>query len=126
MRLNYNARSNDGSKPLVLLGTDKNRVEIYLRAEADGQTTLLACSGDSAVLPQKNYQQGPYESMAQAIAARRAITHDLLRRGYIDSEETIAIWAIAAQRALKHIRETKKFSKANYKFDPKDVFPEKY
>ncbi|GAB1264134.1 PA4575 family protein [Aurantivibrio infirmus] len=126
MRLNYNAQSNDGSKPSVLLLNENDRVEIYLRAEPDGQTTLLACSGDKVALPKKSYQQGPYESMEQAVAARRAIVHDLLRRGYTYSEDAVAIWAIAAQRALKQIRKTKRSSKANYKFDPKDVFPEKY
>jgi len=121
MRLDYNFDVPDTVNPLVMTAVQGKRVELYLREDEDGSNTMLAYAGDTNAI-EREMSQGPYVNRRQALAARKAIVGELLRKGYSLAIEALPIWALNAQRQIKAMREQKNNSKVNTQFDPKDVF----
>ena len=121
MRLRYDQSTPGSPAPLVLLGPNGQRVEMHIRSETDRTSALIALSGNLGNLPEKDHQQGPFQSIAHAIGARRAIAAELLDLGFRLSDEH-ALWTLAAQRLVKQMRETKAASRADYRFHPRDVY----
>lgn len=99
----------------------ERRVEIHVRVDDDGITTMLAYSGTGQE-PDRAMQQGPYQRLDEAIGARRAILIELIGQGYQISQDAVPIWSLQAQRDIKQMRTIKEASDASYSFDPKDVF----
>jgi hypothetical protein len=121
MRLRYDTAVSADAKPLVLIGPQETRVEIHLREEPDASASLLAFSGLAGGQPQKTVQQGPYQTLDQAIAAKRAIAAQLKDAGFAQSEQH-PLWSLNAQRNINSQRVEKQRSAVDYRFDPKDVF----
>lgn len=120
MRLNYNLQIPDQKNPLVLLGSDAARVEIHMREEVSGVTTLFAFAGQKCV--ERKCAQGPYETRDQALAARKAIIAELIRTGFQLQENEVPLWSFDVQREIRQMREYKSESAVDTRFDPKDVF----
>jgi len=93
------------SDPLVLTRDDW-RVEIHWRQDADGLATLLAYAGRD-IAPERVTQQGPFQSVAQAIGARGAIVKQLLAKGYCLRGELHPAWTINVKRDIRVMRERK-------------------
>ena len=120
MRLNYSLPLPDDKNPLVLLGANAARVEIHMRQEANGVTTLFAFAGCDQI--ERKCAQGPYETRDQALAARKAIFAELVRTGFELAQSELPLWSLAAQREIKQMRVEKSQSTVDTRFDPKDVF----
>ena len=123
MKLYYDKSIPDNIAPLILKkrGTP-SRIEIFIRKDKDNHALLLAFCGDDGMMPSKAIQQGPYQSIDEAIAARNAITGQLLTRGYKLKQQLYPNWITHCQRELNAIIKQKSQSKADYTFHPEDVF----
>lgn len=121
MLIDYDARISSDRRPLVLCRDDGQRVEMHLLRDEAECFALFAFAGDGE-RPQRQQQQGPYHSPEQALGARRAIATALLRQGYRPVPDEPAIWALAAQRAVRALREEHRRYWVSYRFDPKDVY----
>ena len=106
--------------PLVLLHHGW-RIEIHLRHDENGITTLLAYAGRTAT-PERVTHQGPFQRAGQAVGARRAIVQPLLTNGYQLASSEPPIWSLRAQRDIRAIRDLKQRSCVSYEFNPRDVF----
>lgn len=120
MRLQYDPTIPSGSAPLILR-CGPRRVEIHLRRDEENLVALLAFAGEEGP-PERTVIQGPFQSMEQAVGARRAIAAPLLERGFEVDREVHPIWTLAAQRSINAVREGHRANVVNYRFDPKDVF----
>ena len=120
-RLNYTDDTGSGLQPVVLKDPSGLRVECHLRTEEDGSATLLALSGRGDRVG-KSKLQGPYETPAQAVAARKAIVAELVRMGFSLAPNEHPLWSMDAQRIIRQLRSVRANDSSRYKFDPKDVF----
>lgn len=120
-RLNYTDNTGSGMQPVVLVDQSGLRVECHLRAEEGASTTLLALSGRDGGVG-KSKLQGPYETPAQAVAARKAIVAALVRSGFSLLPNEHPLWSMDAQRIIRQLRSVRANDSSRYKFDPKDVF----
>lgn len=123
MRLRYDTTVPAGPAPLVLTKPGGQRVELHIRVDPNGSATLLAFGGqNSQNPPQKTTLQGPFEVYDQAVAAMRAIVAQLKDIGYEVAEEQLPLWSMVVQRAINEMRQRKRETELDYRFDPKDVF----
>ncbi|WP_341937280.1 PA4575 family protein [Marinimicrobium sp. C2-29] len=120
MRIQYSLTVPSGSAPLVLTSGPR-RVEIHLRHDEAGLFALIAFAGEEGP-PERTIMQGPFQSLEEAVGARRAIATPLLEQGYCVDSDTYPIWTLAAQRSINAVREGHRANVVNYRFDPKDVF----
>lgn len=110
------------SKEVVILTLDDWRVEIHLRQDDGGITTMLAYSGRKK-FPERSSLQGPFQCVDEAIGARRAIILELFQQGYGLVAGECPVWSLQAQRDIKAARDIKHESSLNYQFDlARDVF----
>lgn len=52
----------------------------------------------------------------------RAIVAQLKDIGYEVAEEQLPLWSMVVQRAINEMRQRKRETELDYRFDPKDVF----
>ncbi len=125
MKLDYDDSIPGGDEPLVMINEEsRRRVEIHIRTDSDRKSILFACMGRELKRPEEIVQveQGPFESLPHAVAAKRAIASQLKQRGFKVTPDRHAVWEVQVQKGINKIRQLKSESKGNYKFDPKDVF----
>ena len=123
MRLSYDSTIPAGRDAVVLLGPSGKRIELHLREEADGTATLLALAGpDDNSRPPTERQQGPYQHIDQAVAARRAIAGRLKAGGFRYAGDRPPLWSMTVQRSIRESRRRKASAAVDCTFDPKDVF----
>lgn len=125
MKLDYDDSIPGGDEPLVMLNSETwRRVEIHIKTDFEKKSILFAFMGRERRKPEEivKVRQGPFESLAHAVAAKRAIAWQLKQRGFEVQEGMHAIWEVQVQKGFNEIRQQKSESKGNYKFDPKDVF----
>lgn len=107
---------------LILVSDLDQRIEMHIRRDEDGTTTLYAFSGAHGELPTRDIQQGPFQSHDQAVGARQAIAAELLASGFRVLHHEPPIWQLPLQRQLNEARQLREAAKVNYRFDPKDVY----
>lgn len=125
MRLFYDKSIPATSQALVLRSAESWRVEIHVRHDEDGSSTLLALAGgDGDRAPAKTLLQGPYHHPDQATAAKRAIVAQLKEDGFEPLVDEHPHWSLHAQRSINAVREQKALAAGDYRFDPRDVYLE--
>lgn len=99
------------------------RIEMSLRTSSEGKWVMIALSGLNDRPPELSKLQGPYETQAQAIAARSAIAAQLLSKGFKALEDS-CIWNLQAQKALNDVRESHRHNPVDTTFFPYQVLPD--
>jgi len=97
------------------------RVEMLIKGNGDQTFTLVAQSGISGEPALLNKLQGPFHSRDQAVAARAAISQQLLNKQFQLIEPAVPIWTLQAMKALKPIRQQHQTHNPSDRFRPEDV-----
>lgn len=121
MHLQY-LQSDSGGEVLVL-GNDRQwRIEMYVLANDDDTFSLVALAGKESLVNEKIKVQGPYQDRSEAVAARSAIAGSLVSDGFSEGDYGLAQWRIAAQRAIREVRDAHRSFTTDCRFNPDDVY----
>lgn len=123
MRLQYDKTPMDSRQPLVLTGVGGQRIEIHIKKNHSDSFTLISFAGDSGCSPNKERLLGGYQHRDQAVAAARAIVASL-PAGVFRRSADEPRWSLEAQRIIRQMRLEQADNTGNYRFDPKDVYPD--
>lgn len=140
MKLAFNKGLPSGGAVLVLVkpaAHEWQRVEFYIKVDNDSVTlSALAGRSSSALLaqsdvakparmseqPTKWKQQGPFESVEQAVAIRNAIAQSLMAQAYQPLEGGLPLWELAHQRYWNQVQKVRMKAGVDTHFKPEDVF----
>ncbi len=108
----------------LILGNPADwQVELFVLANDDDSYSLVALSGQAGSgAPEKTKLQGPYQMREQALAARSAIAALLLEGEHRILPEAVPHWRMAAQRAIRELRDLRLRYFTDCSFDPQDVY----
>lgn len=107
---------------LILANAQQWRIEMYVLANHDDTFSLVALAGKRDLVNQKIKLQGPYQDRAEALAARSAIACSLHSSGFVSADPDTAQWRVAAQRAIREVRDAHRSYTTDCRFDPDDVY----
>ena len=110
--------------PITILIADNQRVEIYQKINEDNTHTMVALAGQSGQSPTKQICQGPFERVEQLLAIVGEVAASLTASGYITLEADAGQWQLMAQRINRDQERVRRDHQGNYRFDPKNVFPD--
>lgn len=113
----------DSPGEVLILGNDRHwRIEMYVFANDDASFSLVALAGRHSLLSEKIKVQGPYQDRREAMGARSAIASSLVSNGFSEAESGVAQWRIAAQRAIREVRDCHRSHSTDCRFNPDDVY----
>lgn len=114
-----------GRAPLttLVLCQGERRVELHIKKVDSGIWSLVALAGDLGGHPDVTRCQGPYHDQDRAGSALRALTGNLLERGYEPNRDEPAQWTVKAQRLARDLRQRAEANEGKYVFDPERFEP---
>lgn len=121
MHLNYADNASD-AEVVVFTSAQLWRIELYILANHDTTFTLVALAGQDCQSNCKLKLQGPYQDRREAVAARSAIASHILSDGLCLAKSAVPQWRLAAQRAIREVREAHRSHAIDCHFDPDDVY----
>lgn len=114
-----------GRDPLLtlVLQRDERRVELHIKKVDSGVWSLVALAGDADGHPDISRCRGPFHDQDRAASALRALTGNLLERGYEPHRQEPAQWTVKAQRLARDLRQQAQANEGKYVFDPDQFEP---
>ncbi|MFT5604719.1 MAG: hypothetical protein ACI9G5_001680 [Paracoccaceae bacterium] len=110
------------AEALLLRNEQCWRVELFVLRNNDDGYSLVALSGREQAQAEREKTQGPYQTRAQALAARSAVAAQLQDSGFTIDEMTSTLWRLQAQRKIKELRALREHNSPDCRFDPDDVY----
>jgi len=110
------------SEALLVTRNTTQCIELYVLANRDNTFSLVALAGELGRSPSREKLQGPYQTRAQAVAARAAVVQQLLEREYALALTATPRWRLDAQRAIRVVRESRQRNAPDCSFNPNDVY----
>ncbi len=98
------------------------RVELFILRNNDESFSLVALSGKERAQAERVKIQGPYQTRAQALAARSAVAAQLQDSGFTIDEGESTLWRLQAQRKIRELRAQRERNTPDCRFDPDDVY----
>ncbi len=116
MKLNFQPDTQGAldAQTLVLINARGLRIELILKRNDETTYSLIAMSGISHMPAELVKGQGPYQTLDEGIAARKAIADQLLNKGFLLQDDAFSIWPIQAQKVIQTLRKERKNSQNRY------------
>lgn len=121
MHLSYLENAPDADV-MVFTSAQLWRIELYILTNDDATFTLVALAGQDCHANSKVKLQGPYQDRREAVAARSAIATHILSDGLEQANSAVPQWRLAAQRAIREVREAHRSHATDCHFDPDNVY----
>lgn len=115
--------NDDASAEVLVLNNAQDwRIEMFVLANEDDTFSLIALAGKWRQRHDKIKLQGPFQQRREAQAARSAIARSLLADGFVAEKTPLPQWRLAAQSAIRGVREAHRNHRTDCHFDPGDVY----